>query len=165
MSKNLIIAIIVVVVLAVGGWWLYSSNMATAPTFTTQPTEQTGEVDNTAQANPMVDVEVVVAKTHEVIYTNSGYSPSQLTIKVGDTVVFKNQSTTSLWTASGMHPVHSAYSGIALQQHCPDPENNDFDQCKAEAPGASWSFTFTKAGTWGYHDHMSSMNFGKIIVE
>ena len=84
-------------------------------------------------------------------YTDAGFSPANLTVKVGDTVTFKNQSSADMWVASAMHPTHSVYNGTTLQQHCPDPENNDFDQCQSGGAGTSWSFTFTKAGSFGYH--------------
>ena len=88
-----------------------------------------------------------------------------LTIKVGDTVTWKNQSTQANWVGSAMHPNHILYSGTTLQEHCPDVDNSDFDQCQADKNGDSWSFTFKKAGTWGYHNHMNVKHFGKIIVE
>lgn len=158
MNKNIVIAVVVVAVLALGGWWLYSSNNTPAPA--NQQTQQT------EQENPIVDITVTpVAMTHEVIYSDSGYAPATLTVKAGDTVNFKNQSTGNVWTGSAMHPTHIVYGGTALAQHCPDVENDDFDQCKNEGPGTSWSFTFTKTGTWGYHNHAKANHFGKVVVE
>lgn len=152
MNKNIVIAVVVIIVLVLGGWWFYSQS-------------QTEQIQ---PESPLVNVEMEVApvqKTHEVIYTDAGYVPATLTIKTRDTVTFKNQSSGNMWTASGMHPTHMVYSGANLQAHCPDAENNDFDQCKNESPGTSWSFTFTKTGQWGYHNHANSTKFGKIVVE
>lgn len=117
-----------------------------------------------AQNQDVVPVQQTPA-THEVRYTDEGYVPSTITIKVGDTVMFKNESSKTVWTGSAMHPTHMVYSGTDLKTHCPDPENISFDQCKAEGPGTSWLFTFTKAGTWGYHNHVGPTHFGKVIVE
>ncbi|OGZ68418.1 MAG: hypothetical protein A3D44_00555 [Candidatus Staskawiczbacteria bacterium RIFCSPHIGHO2_02_FULL_42_22] len=163
MSRNLIIAIVIVVVL-VGGYFLFQANVA-SQTPSQQPavTENTDTTTNTPPetSEPVTEI----PKTHEVIYTDSGYSPSSLTIKAGDTVTFKNQSSAQIWTGSAMHPVHAVYSGTTLQQHCPDVENDDFDECKGDASGTSWSFTFNKTGSWGYHNHVNSSHFGKIIVQ
>jgi len=163
MNQKIIIAVIVILLLAVGGWFLINAMNA--------PADQTNQQTNTngQQQNPVVDVEVgvnpPVPASHEVIYTDAGYAPTTLTIKTGDTVVFKNQSSGGMWTGSAMHPTHTAYSGTNVQQHCPDLENDDFDECKSDQPGNSWSFTFKKAGEWGYHNHVKSNHFGKIIVQ
>lgn len=105
------------------------------------------------------------SETKEVVYKNSGYFPSTLTIKVSDTVVFKNESSSGMWTASATHPSHMVYSGASLEEHCPDLENIAFDECGSAQPGESWSFTFVKKGTWGYHNHVKPSHFGKITVE
>jgi plastocyanin len=161
MNKNIVIGALVVIVLALAGWWLYSqSNQAPAPS------NQTGTVNNPDQKNPVsVGADVTVGKTYEITYTNAGYSPSSLTINVGDTVTWKNESSGGDWVGSANHPSHTVYSGTTLQQHCPDPNNTAFDECKADNPGDSWSFTFTKAGSWGYHNHVNASKFGKIVVE
>jgi len=161
------VVVIVAVIVVGGGWWLLQNN-AEAPTIT--PTAenvpgQTGTMTNGGGVVVGGQAEVSIPKTHTIAYTDAGYSPSNLTIKKGDTVTFRNQSSSSIWTGSAMHPTHMAYSGTTLQQHCPDPENNDFDQCKAEGAGASWSFTFTKTGSFGYHNHMNTSHFGKVTVE
>lgn len=155
------VAVVVVLVLAIGGFfWWQGATTTTTPIVINEQQNQNDE-------NPVVDIEVtpVVPKTHEVTYTNAGYAPATLDVKAGDTVTFKNQSSGNVWTGSAMHPTHVVYSGTALAQHCPDPENDDFDQCKNEGPGTSWSFTFTKAGSWGYHNHANSKHFGKVVVE
>jgi len=48
-----------------------------------------------------------------------------------------------------------------LQEHC-GTGTTSFDQC---ANGGSYSFTFTKAGTWRYHNHSNASHFGTVIVE
>ena len=166
MNKNLIIGVIVVIILALGGWWLWSQNSAQAPVTENAPTNQTGTVNNPDQSNPIsLEATVMVGKTYEVVYTDSGFSPSNLTIKVGDTVTWKNQGSSGMWIGSAMHPTHMVYSGTDLKSHCPDTANTSFDECKADQPGTSWSFTFTKTGSFGYHNHVNSSKFGKVVVE
>lgn len=151
MNKNtIIIGIVAVVIIILGAWWVFSQNAVA-------PTNQIETVNDQEQQTP--------PKTYEIIYSDSGYSPSALTVKVGDTVSFKNNSSVGMWPASAMHPAHTVYSGTSLQDHCPDLENDDFDACQSIAAGQSWSFTFMKTGAWGFHDHITTGKFGKITVE
>ncbi|MBX4201158.1 hypothetical protein KW786_03470 [Candidatus Parcubacteria bacterium] len=166
MNKNLIIGLVVVLVVLIGGYFLWQGMSQPANMLdnnqTTTPAaneEQNGGLEGT------VDVGANTAKTHEVTLTDSGFSPADLKVKAGDTVTFKNQSSGPMWVASASHPTHTVYSGTSLQQHCPDSDNSDFDQCTASGSGSSWSFTFTKTGSWGYHNHSKAGQFGKITVE
>lgn len=97
-----------------------------------------------------------------VTYTTSGFSPATVTVDSGTTVTFVNESGRAMWVASGVHPTHSVYDGTSLSQHCPDPDNSSFDQCAA---GNTYSFTFDRAGTWGYHNHQGPQHTGTVIVE
>jgi plastocyanin len=90
-------------------------------------------------------------QTYTVTYTNSGFSPASITIKKGDTVIFKNSSSSSFWPASNSHPEHTIY-----------PE---FDPKVAIAAGGQWNFTFQKVGTWGYHNHNNANKIGTVIVQ
>jgi plastocyanin len=92
----------------------------------------------------------IMGKVYEVKYDGTAFSPKTLTVKVGDTVVFKNNSTSAFWPASAPHPTHTNY-----------PE---FDPKKAIAAGSSWSFVFAKVGTWPYHNHLNATQFGTITV-
>lgn len=87
----------------------------------------------------------------EVHMTENGFSPNLLTISQGDTVNFINDGTKPLWPASDIHPTHQVFP--------------DFDPKKEIAPGQTWSFQFTKAGSWQMHDHLFPQNLGKIIVK
>lgn len=100
-----------------------------------------------------------IAEEKIITYTDTGYSPSSLQIKAGDTVVFKNKSSQSMWPASSMHPTHKDYptTGGCL--------GSTFDACKGVQPGENWSFKFDVSGNWKYHDHLSPKNFGSIIVQ
>lgn len=82
---------------------------------------------------------------------DEGYEPTDITIRVGDTVMFKNDSESFHWPASNVHPTHSIYS--------------DFDPREPIAPGDTWSFTFTRVGIWGFHDHIRANLIGRIVVE
>lgn len=160
MNKRIIIAIIIIAVIFIGTYFLFGLNKQPASLMTSQQVNEVEGKNITIESNA-----TQIGGNYEVIYTNSGYSPSELKIKIGDIVTFKNQSFFVMWTASGMHPSHMLYSGTSLQEHCPDITNTSFDECQGAQPGESWSFTFEKRGTWPYHNHVKASDFGKIVVE
>lgn len=80
----------------------------------------------------------------------NGFTPSALSIRVGDTVVFKNDDTRTRWPASGVHPTHLL---------CPG-----FDALAPMANGAMYSRTFTEAKDCPMHDHLIPSLRGKITV-
>jgi plastocyanin len=83
--------------------------------------------------------------------TDNGFEPSTLTINAGDTVKFENDSSDDAWPASNVHPTHQLYPG--------------FDAKKPLLAGETYSFTFTKAGSWGYHNHLEPDVQGTIVVK
>jgi hypothetical protein len=66
-------------------------------------------------------------------------------------VYFKNSTGADFWPASDLHPTHLIY-----------PE---FDPKKPIASGQTWSFVFTKAGTWKYHNHLNPLQTGRVVIE
>lgn len=125
--------IIVVVVLAGGVWFLKGQNESQQDIIPSRP-----------------DSEATQGEA-EVVYTDAGYSPKDLRVKAGTTVVYKNQSSGPMWTASNIHPTHSIL-----------PE---FDAKTSTPVGESYSFTFTKNGEWKYHNHLKPNHGAAIIVE
>lgn len=96
---------------------------------------------------------------HTVTYTDSGFSPASITVRAGDSVTFKNDSSQPFWPASNPHPVHTGYptTGGCI--------GSTFDACGPIAPGGSWSFTFGIKGAWGYHNHLNPGFDGTVVVE
>jgi plastocyanin len=171
MNKT-IITIVVVAVAVLGGYFLLKGTPQTPPsvsqTTNQQPTTQPKALKPSVSEQPSQQQptsQPPAVKENLVTYTDSGYSPSTITIKKGETVNFKNQSSLSMWPASAMHPTHRVYSGTSLDEHCPDTTGTAFDACKGFLPGQSWSFTFNKTGTWKYHDHLNPSSTGTIVVE
>jgi len=167
--SNKVLYIIVAVLIILGiGLYAYNSRETQAPALensqdttppanqqTTDTTPSTNVTPNTPATNNPTGGTFsgegdIMGKVHEVTYDGTNFTPKQLTVKVGDTVVFKNNGSSAFWPASAPHPQHTNY-----------PE---FDPKKAIAAGGSWSFVFTKAGTWGYHDHLNASHFGSITV-
>lgn len=142
------IGIIIAVIVVLAGWWyLLYAVPASAPA-----------VQNNTSDNGTVPSSGVI-----IAYSSQGFSPSNVTVQLGATVMFVNQTDERMWVASAVHPSHEVYDGTALAEHCAAGYNGTapFDQCSA---GASYSFTFLKTGTWGYHNHANASHFGSITV-
>jgi len=95
--------------------------------------------------------ETVVAPDQDVtiIRTSNGYKPKEVTISLGQTVLWTNESDDFQWPASNVHPTHRIYS--------------EFDSLRPLDPNESWSFTFERVGEWRFHDHLRA-NFTGIIT-
>lgn len=165
----IIIVVVVVVIIVLGGYFFFNSvyqSTETTEIVNSEENKETKQEFILEQTNPQPLLEQAPIVNENIItYTDIGYSPNTITIKNGETVVFKNRSSKSMWPASAMHPTHRLYAGTSLDEHCPDKTSSAFDACTGILPGGSWSFKFDKIGSWGYHDHLSPKNFGKIIVK
>ncbi len=149
------LAIIVALIVIAGGYFLLAKKtQAPVDTMgTTQPT-----TTDTATPNAPNQPQTVTVR-----YTDTGFSPQSITVPAGTKVTFVNNSSQRMWVGSDVHPVHAEYDGTTLAQHC--GSGTSFDQCKAEDAGTSYSFTFTKAGTFGYHNHTRANDRGTVIVQ
>lgn len=122
-----------------------SSAPAQVPTQTAPPARTSQGTFSSGEEVDAPDILVV-----EVSYDGKAYSPSSVSIKTGDVVIFKNNSSVDFWPASAPHPAHTDY-----------PE---FDAKKAIAPGGKFQFSFTKVGTWKFHDHLNPSAYGSVTV-
>ena len=154
MKKILLTAVILAVVL-VG--WMFLKNKKADVVVSPTPTPLVSP-KLTASPSPVVSKNVVT-------YTDSGYIPNTITIKKGETVTWKNESSAPVWTASAMHPTHRVYPGTDTAACGTQTLLPMFDACAGTAPGQSWSFVFNNVGTWKYHNHLNSSKFGTVVVE
>lgn len=143
---TVITIIIIVIIIVVAVIWAISASNSGQGTQSTAPlagqSNQPGvEGTSTSPTAP---------KTVTVNLTDNGFSPSSITINAGDTIKFINQSSGRMWVASNPHPTHTDYPG--------------FDEKTAVGSGDSYSFTFTRPGTWGYHNHITPTVQGTIVV-
>lgn len=184
MKTSSIIAGLVIAILVVGGiMWYSSMNNTTNPQaaqYPTMPSDQTQQNANQTQTAPEQTQSSASAsantaapapspapapRTVTVTYNGSSFSPATITIHVGDTITFVDSSSNPMWVASGVHPTHTVYDGTSRTQHCapgytgPTP----FDECQAST--ANYSFTFTKAGTWPFHNHVNPSATGQVVVQ
>jgi plastocyanin len=83
------------------------------------------------------------AASKPVDITRLGFSPNRITIDPGDTVVWTNKD-------SGQH-------GIVADQ-------GKFPASPALQPNQSYSYTFTKSGTFGYRDTFNQKERGTVVV-
>lgn len=149
-----------VLVLIVAGYFLFSGDAA-APDINQENSTSTDSSMTEDVDTNMTDEESESEMT--VDYDGSSFSPSSITVSVGETVTFVNNSGSGMWVASAVHPTHAAYGGTSLNEHCDD--GSSFDACQEIAPGESWSFTFDKSGEWQYHDHLNASNTGTVVVQ
>lgn len=120
-----------------------------------QPEQPKGNTNVQEQATPATETSEV--KTITVKYDENGFSPTSVTISKGSTVKFiNNWSYMPMWVASNPHPAHTSY-----------PELDTSAEFQTEVPpgNESYSFTFEKPGTWGYHNHSAPEHTATIVVE
>ncbi|MFI5260494.1 MAG: plastocyanin/azurin family copper-binding protein [Candidatus Paceibacteria bacterium] len=161
-----ILGIIFAIIVIAGGWYFLSATPAKAPT-TVTPTTQTPST--TTATVPTQTTTTTTTKTTTgvmVIYGAQGFSPANVTVPVGTKVTFINQNGDEMWIASDPHPTHQGYDGTTKDQHCAVGYTGatPFDECAAGGRGTSYSFTFTKVGTWGYHNHGAASDKGTVTV-
>ncbi|MDX1535371.1 MAG: cupredoxin domain-containing protein [Candidatus Spechtbacterales bacterium] len=176
MNKNGYVALAVIALLVLGAWFFYGTRTS-SPTIDNNSVETTEENNNannntatedntmegdatgtndetTTEQDTQPEEDDAVGASEEmqytVSYTDSGYSPSSITVPEGATVVFVNNSSGVMWPASNPHPVHTDYSA--------------FDSRGTIEEGGTYEFTFTEDGEYEYHDHRSPNYGGTIIV-
>lgn len=132
---------------------------ATAAYMMTRPTADNNTVDDTVVDKPMSDIVSPEASNDSseqmdtpllvIMYSDSGFEPSPLTVKKGTTITVTNNSSSDLMFASADHPAHQ--------------DNTELNIDTIE-PGKSGTVVITKTGTWGYHNHDNAEHAGQIIV-
>ncbi len=146
MNKNYAIIVAVLVLIIIGSFFYVGSRAQNAAQ------NQAGDNSTGTVFSTNVATSTTTTKSQmTVTYNGKSFSPSTITIRKGDTVTFVNQSTGKMNVASDPHPTHTDY-----------PE---FDQTKSSQIGSkTYTFTFQKVGTWGYHNHDNPSAKGKVIV-
>ncbi|OGE87624.1 MAG: hypothetical protein A3J07_02815 [Candidatus Doudnabacteria bacterium RIFCSPLOWO2_02_FULL_49_13] len=89
-------------------------------------------------------------KSVTVTIENDKFNPATVTMSAGDSVVWLNKDGKNHHVASDPHPTHTGLAGF----ESPDLSGNQ-----------TYSFTFTKTGTFGYHDHLNPTIKGTVIVK
>lgn len=137
MSKTgKIVAVVVIVLVAlVGGRALFFARDTIAPPSNNQSTE----TDDGSNHPDAVDI----------VYTGYGFTPDNRAVSPGATVTIINESSRDLEFASDPYPTS-----------IDNPEMN----IGRIASGERKSFQITKAGLWGYHNHLEPGHHGRVAV-
>jgi hypothetical protein len=133
MPKPLII-VLSVVIIALGGlgtWWFLSAQP-------NEPAETTGSSTSTTQTPPPASTAEEPVTGVLIVFTDSGFERQNYTVPSGETVTVKNESSMVVEFSSDEHPTHTD-----------NPELN----MDALQPGQQDTFTPTRTGEWGIHDH------------
>jgi plastocyanin len=85
-----------------------------------------------------------------ITYTDNGFEPATTTVKSGQSVIFKNSSSSGIQIDSNPHPVHTDDTDLNVG---------------AIAAGASKIATLTKSGTFGFHNHLQPSNQAHITIQ
>lgn len=138
-KAHLALGLLAAVVLAAGVALNSPSDIASGPSSLASPavtTEGTG-----------------IYKTVNVTYTDTGFSPSVVSIKKGDSILFLNNSGKSLRIAPVKDPkdATSAYLG--------------FEASHSIRKGETFGVTVTMPGIWGYKNLNSPTTVGIVIAE
>jgi len=88
-------------------------------------------------------------KEATVILNKNGFSPATVTIKVGSAVRWKNESGSQQTVNSDNYPTNQLHKELNFGIF---------------ANNSSVAHTFTKAGTYGYHNQLNHKQAGKVIV-
>lgn len=136
MSPKVLISFVLIFVLSVGVYFVF---------FNTP--KEVSTVDQSAATEILNNNSSDIVN---VVYTNAGFSPKEISVKKGQKVRFTNLSDKRMWVASDEHPSHDIY-----------PE---FDQKSNTMKEGTYEFTFDKIGVWGYHNHSGASDIGKITV-
>lgn len=159
-------AVVVGIVILVGGWWWYSTQ-GVAPVADTQ----IGDTGDTQIEGSQMPNTGLVGDDAEgggqgavVRYTASGFVPASIVVRPGESVSFVNETSGRMWVASDEHPTHTEYGNTDRATHCADTYAGPapFDQCEA---GQSYTFIFTKPGTFEYHNHAAAQFGGTVTVQ
>ena len=146
MNLWLVLAVIAVLAIAIGGIYIFTQSRGNYPTTTTTTTgiPTTTTTTETTTTTPTTTTTTTQPQTYNVSIQNVAFSPSTLTIHVGDTVVWTNKDSV----------IHTVTSDTGTELNSANLSN-----------GETYSHTFNQAGTFNYHCTVHPMMKAKVIVE
>jgi plastocyanin len=155
MNNKIFIGLVVLAAGVLVGWYFFKGNVpGSKTTNVTQTPTPSGSNLGTPAANEATGSNSLdkggVKERVVVTLTDTGFAPSPVTVKAGTIVTFVNESNGQMWIASDPHPIHSLLPG--------------FDELASVDRGGTYEYTFTKVGTWTYHNHRNPSTKGTVIV-
>ncbi|HUY85058.1 MAG TPA: cupredoxin domain-containing protein [Candidatus Dormibacteraeota bacterium] len=139
--KAFIIGLIAVVIIGGGYLLMHKSPSKTATTTPSTSSQSQSSTPSSTPSQSAVDT---------ITFDGNQFSPATLTVKSGTMVTIKNTSSQDVQMQSNPHPTHT--------------DDNDLN-VGLVAAGQSKTFTVTKTGSFGYHDHLDPSIQGKITIE
>lgn len=166
---TIIILVVIVVLIAIYGAFLLGKKSSSGPmvnegpqkeeqkqatttTGTNTATTPAKKTTTTGTTAPKTTSAVTILKdgSYLVSYTDRGFSPATLEIKVGKSVHFVNNSNKAM-SLTTTEPNNQIYG--------------EFNQGKTVGRGGSYDFTFLKSGVWSYMNRNNQGDRGVIIVK
>lgn len=89
-------------------------------------------------------------RIYTVFYNTGVFSPTNIRIHVGDSVKFQNDS--------------QDYIRVTTDISNNIPDLAGFDSVSTVPPKSVFAFTFTEAGSFGYHNELNKSERGMVIV-
>lgn len=108
-----------------------------------------GNIKHTQTNNSKITSAAQLPKETVITLSKNGFSPSQITIKTGTTILWKNESGKPETVNSDNYPTNQLHKELNFGVF---------------ADGSSVVYTFNKAGTYGYHNQFNHTQAGKIVV-
>jgi len=142
-NKHRILIAIIAVVIVVGAAIAYAMINASN---TAAPATNSNGSSSSSSSSPTGTSQTVASV---ITYDGSTFTLSVGTVAAGSQVEIKNTSTGPLDFDSDPHPTHT--------------DEPEFNQGSVD-PGQSKTFTITKKGTWGFHNHLDPTQHGNITV-
>ena len=163
--KEIVRSVAVLALLLIGsaGVYLFSGKESSSPDMSAQESTTMAEQIRAGVApippmTPDLQQKIANSKGFQALasYTELGFEPVTLRIKLGETVRFTNNSSKDLWVAAGgnLYPKIKGSCG-----------SSDLDSCTPFAPQDFWEFTFEKQGTWTVVNNLSKDKQIVVTVE
>ena len=148
-SSTLLLVFVAILVVAGGIFLIVNNNNnsgAIGQAINTQPAPSSVNTDTQTpiESVPAPTTTPPSSATEQVVMQRLMFSPATLTVNVGDTVIWTNMDTVAHRVVSD---TGNELNSLTLGQ------------------GQIYSHTFTKQGTYDYHDSIESYMTGKIIVQ
>lgn len=108
----------------------------------------TGGKSSTSKTQQTKDAAALVAGKVDI--TAAGFVPASIQVKVGDTVTWTNSDSALHQVATGPFPSEDGLAGFVAKT--------------PQMKGDSYRYTFEKAGTYAYHDHLNPLKLNGTVV-
>ena len=141
MNSKLLLTIIALIIIF--GAFILLGNKKMSPT-----TKQSESMKSQESTKPVVTqpTNLVV----NVVLTDTGFLPKDITVKAGTRVVWVNKSGKTANVSSDDHPTHRLYPFLNLGEF---------------ADGSSVQVVVEKVGKYSYHNHLNASEVGTITAE